>query len=133
VLTHGDFNPFNLFPKGVIDFEDHFFGPEGYDIVTSIIHATWFPRSGDFEKSRAYHLDHKQAKEVLRVASTVFDRDLEQTFGPLVFLRSSWHVAGMQQWPKLQHWRYRRFEQLLKLFLTDQLTLENYWKFDESF
>jgi len=43
VFSQGDFNPHNLFPKGVIDFDMGFMAPFGYDLVTAILHTYAFP------------------------------------------------------------------------------------------
>ena len=43
VLSHGDFSPSNLFPKGIIDFEDSLSAPFGYDAVCALTTCEWFP------------------------------------------------------------------------------------------
>ena len=46
VWTHGDLTPFNICERGIIDFEDSFMGPLGYDLVTLVSFHFWFPIEG---------------------------------------------------------------------------------------
>ena len=56
VMTHGDFNPFNLLENGVIDFEGTFDGPAGYDLITGIYHGYLFPKGDGYEMQRMFEL-----------------------------------------------------------------------------
>ncbi|MDD4989285.1 MAG: aminoglycoside phosphotransferase family protein, partial [Candidatus Pacebacteria bacterium] len=49
VITHGDFNPHNIFPKGVIDWERTTVAPAGYDLATNISQIFFFPHAGEYE------------------------------------------------------------------------------------
>ncbi len=130
VLTHGDFNPHNLFPAGVIDFEDQFYGPEGYDPVTVIAHTLQFPRSGDYEMIRHYSFSLQQAQRLFDTVQTTSGYDVVSRFAPLLFLRSCWSSAGMHEKPNIQKWRYERFRQLLDLYLANELTPKRWWQLD---
>ncbi len=113
VLTHGDFNPANIYPSGVIDFEDAFYGPMGYDNVTALITTDWFPASKEFEYFQRYHYIERQKKEYFDAIDRIFIaaglEPLSSTAGELAFLRSIWHVVRMAEWPKIQKWRYDKF------------------------
>lgn len=110
VLTHGDFNPNNLYPGGVIDLEDSFYAPYGYDLVSAITHINYFPDSKDYEYFAKYRftLDQKKAYfERLDTVSTqhklaplsTFEKDFE-------FCRAVWLAAKIPHLPKLQQFRY---------------------------
>ena len=118
VITHGDFNPANLYPGGVIDFEDVSTGPLGYDIVTAVTITDWFP-PGDYEYFERYRYTPEQFALYFDHCDTIFR---EAGYGPLSavrehyrFFRAVWLVVGMQKWPKLQKYRYDLF---IKTYLT---------------
>src|SRR5687767_6246195 len=60
VITHGDFGPFNIYPKGVIDLEHSFEGPLGFDLITPIFQSKFFPTSKKYEFYRIYNFSEKQ-------------------------------------------------------------------------
>jgi Ser/Thr protein kinase RdoA (MazF antagonist) len=43
VWNHGDHNPYNIFTDGLIDLEDSFDGPLGYDTITALTQNFRFP------------------------------------------------------------------------------------------
>ncbi|MES2930764.1 MAG: phosphotransferase [Patescibacteria group bacterium] len=105
VLTHGDFNPSNTYPAGVIDFEDSFYGPFGYDIVGSIVHIDYFPSSQEYEYFGKYRFTNEQKQKYLSLLDSIsqqaglpklseFEKDFE-------FCRAVWLLVRMGKWPKL--------------------------------
>jgi len=114
VLTQGDFNPHNLFPTGVIDFEKIYYAPAGYDLVTNIFHINWFPESRDYEYYRGYSFTPKQQKLYYKRLDTLYMdarlpklSEYQQHFE---YCRAIWSTARNQFAPKLQHWRYELFK-----------------------
>lgn len=112
VLCHGDFNPFNILPGGVVDFETAFCGPLGYDLVSATSSIFWFPRQGDAECLAGYGYTPEQLRLLFALAS-----DARKAFDALFVLRSIWLVVGMHRWPKLQAWRYAKFQELMQRYL----------------
>jgi len=119
VITHGDFNPNNLYPDGAIDLADSFYGPFGFDILTAIVHVNNFPTSGDYEYIAHYGFTSEQKAEYLRQIDAVSVKaglpPLSSFKSDFEFCRGSWSLVRMHKWPKLQKWRYDLF---IKKFLT---------------
>lgn len=119
VLTHGDFNPNNIYPDGVIDFEDSFYGPFGYDIVGALVHIDYFPSSPEYEYFAKYRFTTEQKGTYLSFVDSIseqrglpklseFEKDFE-------FCRAVWLLVKMHKMPKLQKFRYDLFiERFLK-------------------
>lgn len=110
VLTHGDFNPQNLLPGGVIDLEDSFYAPYGYDLVSAISHINYFPDSKEYEYFAKYRFTNEQKQEYFRRLDIIsvenglpplseFEEDFE-------FCRALWLVADNPNSPKLAQFRY---------------------------
>ena len=115
VITHGDLNANNLYPEGVIDLEDSFHGPFGYDIMTALVHIGYFPDSAEYEYSARYGFTPKQAYRYRAMADTLSQ---EAGFPPLSrfetdfdFCRGAWSLVRVHKWPKLQEFRYNLFIQ----------------------
>jgi len=113
VLSHGDLNPSNMFPKGIIDLEDTTVAPLGFDIVSAIETNDWFPTEGTFESISAYRFSAEQKKYFYDTFETLLTernlpsiRDMKHD---LEFFRAVWLTARMHRWPKIQRWRYDRF------------------------
>ncbi len=110
VLTHGDFNPGNLYPAGVIDFEDTFYGPFGFDIVGALVYSDYMPDSSDYEYFAKYRFSAEQKKKYFELVDSTsqsaglpklseFEKDFE-------FCKAVWLSVRMEKWPKLQKFRY---------------------------
>lgn len=118
VVTHGDFNPSNLFARGAIDFEDSFPGPLGYDLVTAFTHVDFFPDSDAYEYFTRYRFNaHDRATYM--GALDVFAKEAGVPPFPdftedFTFCRGAWSAAHMGKWPKLQRFR---FDLLVSRFL----------------
>ncbi len=113
ILSHGDFNPANMFGEGMIDLEDAFLGPLGYDTVTALITTEWFPRSREYEYYRKYDFSESQKAAYYARADTLLE---EHGFPPLTprlpdfeFCRAVWMTVRMHEWPRIRQYRYDRF------------------------
>ena len=63
VYIKNDLNPFNVFPKGVIDFEYVYPGPIGYDVVSAVIFNSFFPKNEIDGIEQLYYYDEKQVND----------------------------------------------------------------------
>lgn len=115
VTTHGDFNPANIYPNGIIDFEDTSCGPLGYDLACVTATAEWFPVTGDYEFLARYIFTEQQKERYVSRFDEIFTEHVERSFAgafsEFEFLRSVWLTARMHEWPKLQKYRYELFIQ----------------------
>lgn len=112
VLCHGDLNPFNILPEGIIDFETAFEGPLGYDLISASSSIDWFPRQRDAEFLAGYSFTENQRQQMLALLP-----DSARLFDALFVLRSVWLVVRMQKYPKLQVWRYTKFQEIMQQYL----------------
>jgi hypothetical protein len=112
-LTHGDCNPANMYRGGIIDLEDSFYGPLGYDIVSALISVEWSPERRDYEFPAYYRFSGEQKKEYLKMMDAVGKKagveKLSIYADELAFCRAVWLSTGMQEWPKTQQWRFENF------------------------
>ncbi len=122
VLTHGDFNAYNLFEKGVIDFGSMHNAPAGYDLVTNIYHTYNFPKTGDFESMRRYEFTSQQISEYINAIDKIYvENDLEalsEYQEDFIIAKTIWATSRMQSYPKIQKWRYDRFRKMLSEYLS---------------
>jgi len=118
VLTHGDCNPNNLYPEGIIDLEDSFQGPYGYDLVSAIEHINSFPDSREYEYFAKYRFTPEQKKQfydrldAISVESGLLP--LSEYAEDLEYCRAVWLAADIPRTPKLQKFR---FDALVNRFL----------------
>ncbi len=113
VITHGDYNPNNVYANGVIDLEDSFYAPMGYDLVTAVVHIDYFPDSDAYEYFARYRFTDAQRKQYYeRMDGIMHDAGLP-SISPhaddFEFARAVWSSVNMAEWPKIQSWRYERF------------------------
>ena len=112
VLTHGDFNPSNIAQRGVLDLEDSFAAPLGFDIASALITIDWFPDAGDYEYEARWRFSAGQKTAYVRMFDAMFADRGFIGFTPylqeLAFCRALWLTARMHQWPKTQKWRYEK-------------------------
>ena len=110
VLNHGDFNPNNLYPAGVIDLEDSFYGPYGYDLISAISHIDSFPDSSEYEFFAKYRFTPEQKQRYLHNLDTISEEagfpTPTHSKEDLEFCRAVWLAAGIPHTPKLQKYRY---------------------------
>ncbi len=113
VLSHGDFNPQNLFARGIIDLEHAFQGPWGYDIVTALVHINQFPESKEYEYFARYRFSDAQRTEYLRVFDALAEENklpkISKYLHDFEFCRAVWSSVRMAEHPKIQKWRYDLF------------------------
>ncbi len=119
VLTHGDFNANNLYPAGVIDLEDSFNGPFGYDLMSALVHIGYFPQEDGYEYRAKYHFTEQQAARYRETMDQLSKKmgvvPISQFESDFDFCRGAWSLVRMQKWPKLQQYRYGLF---IKKFLS---------------
>lgn len=124
VITHGDFNPHNLFKNGVIDFEKTFFAPAGYDLVVNIFHVFLFPEKGDFEMLRKYEFSREQIEHYLAFVDKIYTENKlpkpSEFINEFMFCRLMWSAARMHKFPKIQKWRYDLLKKVLNDYLNDR-------------
>lgn len=123
VMTHGDFNPYNLFEAGVIDFESMFEAPVGYDIVCAIYHTFLFPNGTDFESARRYEFSADQITAYFALVDKIFVENnlpkVSDFSADFIFARMIWSAVRMQRMPKVQKWRYNKLENILDSYLSE--------------
>jgi len=121
VLTHGDLNPHNLLPKGVIDLENTFYGPTGYDLISNIFTIYFFPKKGNYEIKRRYEFTNTQLSKYLNNMDKLYSSFqlpiLSEYKDDYVFARSIYCAVGMNNLPKLQKWRYKLFRKILLQYI----------------
>lgn len=124
VLTHGDFNLRNIFPAGIIDFENMFYAPAGYDLVCLIYHTYYFPKAGDYEHLRRYEFTSAQIAEFFERLDALYVKSglppVSDFVNEFLFARTVWAVVRMDHCPKMQHWRYEMFDEILDNYLAGQ-------------
>ncbi len=110
VLTHGDFNPNNLYPAGVIDLEDSFYAPYGYDLVSAVAHIDSFPSSKEYEYSAKYRFTPLQLEQYMQrmnsISKDIGLAPLSEFADDFEFCRAVWLAADIPSTPKLQKFRY---------------------------
>ncbi len=121
VLTHGDFNPYNIFEKGVIDWERGSYAPIGYDLVTNISQTFFFPLGGDYEFTAGCRYSEKQIstywEQLDKICANAGISQISDFRNDFILCRSIWSVVRMDRWPKIQKWRYRQYKALLETYL----------------
>jgi len=112
VMTHGDLNPHNMYQRGVIDFEDSFRGPFGYDAVSAIFHIDNFPLSGECEFLAQYRFSEKQKQMYVSYIDMLCQNSgfekLSTYTDEYIFARDVWSAVRMCRWPHIQEFRYNR-------------------------
>ena len=124
VITHGDFNPYNLLEKGIIDFGNNFEGIAGYDTVSNIFQTYFFPNDIGFESQRRYEFTSGQVDRYLDSMNIIFiEYGLPRVsifLSEFILSRAVWSAVRMQQAPRLQAWRYQNLETLLNGYLAGE-------------
>lgn len=117
-LTHGDFGPFNMYPKGVIDLESSFMAPAPYDVGAVATHLDWLPDSHEYEAFQLYRFTPEQKKKYLDRMDAVYLRHglpkVSDYLSELDFLKGIWFVVKLDSTPKLQQFRFNKMRELLK-------------------
>lgn len=115
VVTHGDFNAHNIYPAGVIDLEDSFYGAYGYDLISGIAHIDNFPDSQEYEYFAKYRFTTEQKQRYMARLDMISEQaglpalsDFETDFD---FCRAVWSATKISHVPKLQKFRHDRLVQ----------------------
>jgi len=119
VLTHGDFQAFNIFEKGVIDFESSMNAPLGFDIIKSVYGAFFIPKVGNYEVTRAYQFNGKQINELIK--KFIKTSDEQKSPNPFEFIEELllfnliWVTGNVNvnNLPKLKQWLIDTLENVL--------------------
>ncbi|MEI8096912.1 MAG: phosphotransferase [Candidatus Moraniibacteriota bacterium] len=123
VMTHGDFNPYNFFEAGVIDFESMFEAPVGYDIICALYHTFLFPNGTDFESTRRYEFSEDQIDKYFALVDKIYVENnlpkVSDFSADFIFSRMIWSAVRMQRMPKVQKWRYEKLEKILDSYLSN--------------
>ncbi|MFA6446199.1 MAG: phosphotransferase [Candidatus Paceibacterota bacterium] len=110
VLSHGDFTPFNIYPKGIIDFEDSLIAPFGYDVGSILGHLNWFPESNMYEYYQLYCFSNVQREKYYEAINKVYLKNNFPPFSTFLrdydFVKGIWFAVRMERAPKLQQYRY---------------------------
>ncbi len=118
-LLHGDCSPANMYQGGIIDLEDSFYGPVGYDQISALMTIEWSPERRDYEFFAQYRFSEEQKKEYLKTIDAIGKKagipSISEYADDLAYCRALWLCAGMHEWPMTQQWR---FEKLIDTYLT---------------
>lgn len=110
VVSHGDFTPFNIFPDGIIDLENSFYAPIGFDVGAIIEHLNWFPLSHDYEIHRLYKFTDKQREKFCDAIDAIYIKNnlpgISGFLSDFNFAKGLWFVSKMWRTPKIQQFRF---------------------------
>ncbi len=113
VISHGDYNPHNLYPGGVIDLEDSYHAPFGHDLIGGIVSIDYFPDSREFEYFAKYRFSEEQKKKYCDLLDEICNKQgiprLSDFQSDFEFTRAVWLLVRMHKWPKIQRFRYNKF------------------------
>jgi hypothetical protein len=113
VLSHGDLCAHNMFPDGIIDFENVNYAPFGYDLVGALIHIDYFPDNQGSACSAAYRFNPEQKKKYFELIDSLADSLNLPCFSKYAeafeFCKAIWLLVGTHAWPDLQKFRYNLF------------------------
>jgi hypothetical protein len=116
-FCQGDFNPFNVLPGGVIDFETGHVAPLMFDAFSPAIYDTWFPINEELEISGMYTYTEEQKQRMLNMVDNKMQEygfgNGSQYYDDTFFLKGVWLAVGLQKWPKFMEWRYKLLESLI--------------------
>ena len=117
VITHGDFSSFNIYPKGIIDLEDSFMGPAGYDLGALVEHFNWFPASRDYEIYQVYTFTKEMKSKLVAAFDDIYIAHgfpkISDYLDEFNFAKGIWHTVRMEKTPRIQEFRYAVLTSLL--------------------
>jgi len=125
-VCHGDFNPYNMFSDGVVDFEHSFNGWLGYDAVYNLVHSQLFPISAvGVQPSRTYSFTTEQVDRYIQLADSLCQAHhimpLSDRLDDLAALRCLKSAANTVRtgapFASLQRWRRAELPRLLDIYL----------------
>ncbi len=119
VLCHGDFNPFNIFATGIIDFEHSIYGPALYDALGLLTTENYFSSAYDdeLEFKKLFGFSQDQRESYTRMLRQFYaEHGLPDPLGILDdidFIKLVWKLNRMQHAPRLRAFRMRHLEKLI--------------------
>lgn len=117
--NHGDHNAYNIFNDGLIDLEDSFYGPLGYDTITAITQNFWFP-SSDAELTKQHTFSPEQITRYLddlSVHPLAIDFTDSRIFGALFLMRGIFVTVQSGATPMLEKYRYAKLQHAMEAYL----------------
>lgn len=127
VRNHGDHNPYNIFTDGLIDLEDSFDGPLGYDTISALTQNYWFPVDG-WELNQQHAFTEDQINRYLKYCSRknldLLDNNL---FATLFIMRWIFVTVKTIDFPLLYDFRYKRLKVLIDKYLNNDKDFIQYF------
>ncbi|AKH33096.1 hypothetical protein XF24_00772 [candidate division SR1 bacterium Aalborg_AAW-1] len=127
VRNHGDHNPYNIFTDGLIDLEDSFDGPLGYDTITALTQNYWFPTQGG-ELNQQHAFTEGQINRYLKYCSRkeidFMDNDI---FAALFIMRGIFATVKTVNFPGLYQFRYKKLLQTITEYLNGNQNMIHYF------
>lgn len=131
-FTHGDFLPNNVLEKGIIDLEDYFFGPIGYDVLNPVTTPYWFPKEPVQGFQRWSWFSESQLNQYLEAVNTYEFQgntwSIKDFFDPLFLLKAIWWVSGNGKSSHLHLWRNQRLLILMDKYSQGESLYSYWWK-----
>lgn len=121
--NHGDHNQYNIFNNGVIDLEDSFYGPIGYDTITSLTQNFWFPdprnnEIGELTRQHSFTKEQVQAYMTSIQKNEVWINFMDSNvFGALFLMRGVFVTVKSDWFPLLRKFRYQKLNQAIQAYL----------------
>jgi hypothetical protein len=116
-IAHGDFTTHNIYPTGIIDLEDSFSAPFGYDIGAIVRMSEWFPESKDYEVFRLYNFSEQQMINFREVMDEICIKHnlpkISDYIDDFNFAKGVWFAVRMDRTPKLRQFRYNLLKKLI--------------------
>lgn len=131
-FCHGDYNPYNVFPSGAIDFERSFHGPVVWDVFSALALPYMYPEdTNSVEHRRGYKLKPEQQDDYCAAMDAMlheYGLIPASTLMPYVVLLFTMHkITHMSpRAPRLKQFRIDLLaHQLSNLFETPQVPRSN--------
>lgn len=134
VFTHGDLTPFNIMTQGIIDFEERFVAPAGYDAITAVTFQRFWdhPKPDGTGSMLLWDFNRQQINSFLLQADQLNIIEgvlpLSAFFDDFLMVNAIWALAlisdrleGTDTF-EIQHWQWRKRVALhcIERYLADQ-------------
>ncbi len=117
-MSHGDFTPFNIYPEGIIDFEDAFMAPCLYDSVAMMEILNWFPEPGDYEFYQLFQYSPEQKQSYMNRLDDIYKQHNlpapSEFLSDIDLVKGIWFTVNISRLPKLQKFRYDIMDNIFK-------------------
>jgi len=118
VISLCDFDPYNIFPKGIIDFEDIFFAPIGFDLIRNITSFSYFPRHGcEIEAIRGYELSNTNIRRYISILEKTTKINLKKIMNATIVLSILLYAQNMKYLKKLTKHRKILIPKILERYV----------------